>query len=176
MRYIIKSGVLYRESDGKRLAGIRGSLTGPGKQICPEDSGNAWTADIFTPEASGVNRGDVRKKEYVLHDEKGCAAAAGRPGYKEDDDPDKTGWPLARLPRVDHADIRIGDVPFRLTMRSGGNYDLQDYAGESALSIVHRGISGGWNLETEQSFSPELLCGLFVFCRYIEHENEFLTV
>ncbi|MCR5089383.1 MAG: hypothetical protein K6C08_07735 [Oscillospiraceae bacterium] len=61
-------------------------------------------------------------------------------------------------------------------MYTGRRYDLQDRDGNSILRIVHRGISGGWNLETQYIFPAEIICGIFVFCRYIEYENEFLTV
>ena len=41
---------------------------------------------------------------------------------------------------------------------------------------MHRGIAGGWTLEDNCGFSPEMLCGIFIFCRYIEQENEFMIV
>ena len=44
------------------------------------------------------------------------------------------------------------------------------------MHILRRGIMGGWTIEDETGLSPEDLRGLFVFCRCLERENEFLTV
>lgn len=44
------------------------------------------------------------------------------------------------------------------------------------VHILHRGIMGGWTIEDETGLLPKNLCGLFVFCRYLERENEFMTV
>ena len=35
---------------------------------------------------------------------------------------------------------------------------------------------GGWLFHDDHGFAPEVLCGIFAFCRYIEQENEFLIV
>ncbi len=176
MRYIIRFGVLCRESDGQRLASIKGSVTGPEKKIRSEDAQASWSAGILSDGITEAGKRDIRKKEYVLRDQNSHIAAIGKPQYKEGDEPDATGWPLSRLPRVDHAELSIYDIPYRLTMYTGRRYDLQDRDGNSILRIVHRGISGGWNLETQYIFPAEIICGIFVFCRYIEYENEFLTV
>ena len=42
--------------------------------------------------------------------------------------------------------------------------------------IMHRGLCGGWSIDADEAFSPGILCGLFAFCRYMEHENEFMIV
>ena len=40
----------------------------------------------------------------------------------------------------------------------------------------HRGLIGGWTVEDDAGFTPEILCALFTFSRYLEHENEFVVV
>ena len=61
-------------------------------------------------------------------------------------------------------------------MENVQNYVLTDAQGRCAVRIIHRGMSGGWKLDVSQPLSPSLLCGLFIFCRYLEKENEFVVV
>ena len=61
-------------------------------------------------------------------------------------------------------------------MQNSQNYTLRDRAGYIVVQIMHRGLTGGWNMEVDEDFTPEILSGLFAFCRYIEQENEFLVV
>ena len=63
-----------------------------------------------------------------------------------------------------------------LEMHNCQNYSLKNCRGEVILQVMHRGICGGWNLVTNYDFVPEVICGLFLFCRYIEQENELLII
>ncbi|MDE6995216.1 MAG: hypothetical protein K2P41_12460 [Lachnospiraceae bacterium] len=65
---------------------------------------------------------------------------------------------------------------FLLTMHNSQNYSLKDQNGKTVLQILHRGLIGGWLLETDFPFQAQILSGLFIFCRFIEQENEFLIV
>ena len=47
---------------------------------------------------------------------------------------------------------------------------------EYLLTDNEKGIAGGWIVEDICGFVPEIICGIFIFCRYIEQENEFLIV
>lgn len=47
---------------------------------------------------------------------------------------------------------------------------------QNANLIVHRGVTGGWDIDAPAAMSAGLVCGLYVFSRYLERENEFLTV
>jgi len=61
-------------------------------------------------------------------------------------------------------------------MHSSRNYALKDSAGYSVVQIVRRGPAGGWDIEAVGELAPEILCGLFAFCGYMEQENESLIV
>ena len=63
-----------------------------------------------------------------------------------------------------------------LRMHNSQNYTMKDIHDADVLRIMHRGLIGGWLLEDRCGFAPETLCGLFIFCRYIELENEFIIV
>ena len=65
---------------------------------------------------------------------------------------------------------------YLLTMHNSQNYSLINAHNSEVLRIMHKGIAGGWAVEDHSGFTPEIICGIFIFCRYIEQENEFLIV
>ncbi len=176
MKYLIKAGTLYPEQQSDALAKIENILFGPDKKITLLKNKTTLRTTILDPKIHSEDQDCSQVREYVLLDAGDHIVASGDPGYAQGDDPAVTGWPLCRIPRVDHAQITIDNQNYLLTMHNNQNYSLSDPAGSTVLQILHRGLSGGWTLDTSLRFSPELLCGLMVFCRYIEQENEFLTV
>lgn len=176
MRYFMKSGVLYEEASRRMLAKIKSAAVGPVKKIYCEGAAPVLKTDIRRREPLSEPMGSIRNKAYLMTDGEDHAIAVGRPAYAEGDDPAEAGWPVCRMPRVDRAEVAVRGTEYLLIMQNSQNYTLRDMGGNEALRIVHRGIAGGWNIEDDVGFPPEILCGIFVFCRYIEQENEFLVV
>lgn len=174
MKYTMKAGVLYQ--DEKILTRIKGSLNGPNKNVFLADGALVLRTDIESVGDSGKKTGDIRQSRYVMLDETGAECASARPDYAEGDDPEIVGWQVYRIPRIDHAGFLYGDSEYTLVMQNSQNYSLTDISGNKVVQIFHRGLIGGWNIEAEDSFSPQIICGIFAFCRYMEHENEFLIV
>lgn len=174
MRYIMRAGTLY--SQNNMLANIKGALTGPEKKIFSADGRLLLQTNIRNLDTSAGKTGDVRLRQYMLLDADGKEYAVARPDYAEGDDPAVTGWPLCRMPKVDHAQVIMGGNEYRLNMWNSQNYCLEKSTGEKVVQIFHRGLTGGWELEAADEITPEVICGIFVFCRYIEQENEFLAV
>ena len=175
MQYTIKSGVLYNETQ-TALANIKSALLGPQRKIFSITNETLLTADIRYLDESKASSGDVRNREYILTDTKNQLIGSAHPGYAEGDDPNVVGWPICRMPRVDHADLVMNGKEFLLTMHNSQNYSLMDTNDLEVLCIMHKGIAGGWMVESNCGFAPEIICGIFTFCRYIEQENEFLIV
>lgn len=67
-------------------------------------------------------------------------------------------------------------IKFSLNMYNSQYYVLRNTNGDDVLSILHKGTTGGWFFDDKQGFAPEILCAIFVFCRYMEQENELLIV
>lgn len=176
MKYLMKSGILYDEEFQQVLAKVKNTLTGPVKKIYQNAGEPSLSTDIYYADTKKEHIGDVRYKSYVLINRKNQIIATAQPEYAEEDDPDINGWPLCRMPRVNHAQVFIDDQKYLLTMHNSQNYSMKNTAGHEVLKIMHRGLSGGWSLEDTVDFAPDFLCGLFAFCRYIEQENEFLIV
>ena len=71
---------------------------------------------------------------------------------------------------------KVNGEEYLLTMHNSQNYSLINAHNSEVLRIMHKGIAGGWAVEDICGFVPEIICGIFIFCRYIEQENEFLIV
>lgn len=176
MNYTMKLGMLYKENCTKDLAKIKSAIIGAEKNIYVNENESIAKTNIRNLAKSNENRGDVRFREYVLLNREGQVIVSGRPDYAKGENPDEAGWPAVRVPRVDHADVYIKEKKYILEMHNCQNYSLKNCRGEVILQVMHRGICGGWNLITNYDFVPEVICGLFLFCRYIEQENELLII
>lgn len=174
MKYIMKAGTLY--FNDITSARIKGTFTGPEKKIYSDNGTMAMHTDIVNLDVPSNERGNVRYRQYILFDVNGNKHAVARPDYAEGDDPTVVGWPICRMPRVDHAKIVLDGKEYLLVMQNDQNYSLSEKSGKIVVQIFHRGLGGGWNIEATDDFVPETICGIFVFCKYIEQENEFLVV
>lgn len=176
MQYMIKAGVLYKNKSQIAMAKIKSTLMGQQKKIQSMTDQLLMTAYIRCLDESKASSGDVRNREYILTDSENQLIGSARPGYEDGDDPDVVGWPICRMPRVDHAEISVKGEKYLLTMHNSQNYFLTNTQNSEVLRIMHTGIAGGWTVEDHCGFAPEIICGIFTFCRYIEQENEFLIV
>lgn len=176
MNYIMKLGMLYEENSTKNLAKIKSAIIGAEKKIYIHENELIAKTDIRNLEQNNENSGDVRFREYVMLDREGNVIVSGHPDYAKGENPDEVGWPAVRVPKVDHAKICIGEKEYILRMYNSQNYSLKNSKGDVVLQVIHKGICGGWNLVTDYNFVPEIICGLFLFCRYIEQENELLII
>lgn len=174
MKYTMRAGVLYAcETPVMR---IKGAFAGPEKKIISEDGEILLRTIIRSLEAPPEMRGNAHFREYIMLDGNEKEYAAAKPGYAEGEEQAAAGWPVCRMPRVDHAGLLVEDKEYLLIMQNSQNYSLKTLSGESVMQIFHRGLAGGWNIEAADDLAPELICGIFVFCRYLEQENEFLIV
>ncbi|MCC8169779.1 MAG: hypothetical protein LIO59_05375 [Oscillospiraceae bacterium] len=176
MLYIMQSGTLSVSESGEKLAQIKSDFCGAKKTISLQGENTEYRTDIDITDTSTEQREDVRRRVYILKNSDGETLMEAHPDYAEDDNPDVVGWSIYRAQKVDHADISIGGTSYLLVMHNSQNYSLLDKDGDNVLQIIHRGIFGGWTIDSKETFPPQMLCGLFVFCRYIEQENEFIVV
>lgn len=186
MQYVMKAGMLCDRNQKKVFARVKREFAGTERSILSADGAFSLRTDIRRLDAggygktgeyeSGAGGGDVRCLEYVLCDGTGQVRAAARPDYAEDDMPEKNGWPPYRVPKVDHARLKMDGREFELVMESNTAYTLSESSGEEVLKIFHRGLTGGWDIEAADRLLPETVCGLYAFCRYLEQENELMIL
>ncbi len=180
MEYVMKSGMLYDRDQKRALARVKREFAGSERKILSADGAPVLRTEIRRPENredTSQNTGDgVRSVEYILEDMASRVCAAAQPDYAEGEEPEKTGWPPYRMPKVDHAHLRMDGREFKLAMKGGAGYTLSELSGKEVLRILHRGITGGWDIDAADRLRPETICGLFVFCRYMERENEIVIV
>ena len=177
MEYVMKSGILTRTGAGctrVESARIKGAF-GVRKVILSGDGAETFYTDIREKGGDWPGSG-LHGREYVLLDQADQVLASALPDYAQGEDPAQAGWPVYRLPGVDHAAVRIGQAAYTMWMKDSRDYQMMGQTGETVLRILHRGVPGGWDLFLSDPLSPEVLCALFVFSRYLEQENEFITV
>lgn len=174
MKYIMKSGNLFL--DDTMSVRIKSTFVGPEKKIFAANGELLIRTSIYHLEAPPNEKDNVRYRQYVMLDGIGKECAIAKPDYAEGDDPAVVGWPICRMPRVDHAQLFIGRKEYLLTMKNSQTYFLSEKNGKVVVQILHRGLCGGWDIDAADDFVPEIICGIFVFCRYIEQENEFTVV
>lgn len=169
----MKAGVLF--TGEKMLARITGEAAGAERRIVSPGGELLLRTRIRCLPAPPERSACVQYRRYLLLDAQGAACAEARPDYAADFDPETQGWPVCRMPRIDRAALRTGGQQYLLVMHNSQNYALMD-SGKTAVQVVHRGVTGGWDIDAPAAFSPALICGLFVFCRYLERENEWCIV
>ena len=175
MHYVIQTGILF-SGENQPLVRLKGAFSGQEKTICTPDGAIVMRTGIRTIPQTCEYGGDVRSHEYVLSNEDGTTVATARPDYAEESDPSVTGWPVCRMPRVDHAQVSLRGKDYRLNFQNSQNYTLTDSDHATRVQIIHRGLMGGWNVEADEAFLPGELCGIFAFCRYLEQENEPMVI
>ncbi len=173
MKYTLLGGVLYKRGGKDPLARIKAAAPGYVRQIDSCDGAKHLETRIQYID-SHMNAFDARNREYVAVCD-GSVCALAHPDYAPGEDPKEQGWPVCRCPRVDRANVELGGCPMELTMRSSQVYILMSH-GDLAMRIRHRGIAGGWDIDAREDLTPEVICCIFVFSRYMERENEFITV
>lgn len=175
MLYIMKSGYLFSAKENKPVAQIKNALWSQEKtiQLLGQNASFKVTAESTSP---AERRGDVRQKRYFLYGQMDSPLLTGQPAYTAQDDPDVVGWPICRLPKADHAIIQMESETYHLNMINNQYYAMQDQNGYEVLQILHRGITGGWEIQADAQFAPEVISAIFLFSHYLEQENEFLVV
>ena len=137
MKYTIKAGTLYKNESQLALARIKSALLGPQREILSIAGELLLTADARYLDESKASSGDVRNREYLLTDNENHLVGSARPGYAEGDDPGVVGWPICRMPRVDHANIVVNGEEYLLTMHNCQNYSLLNTHNSEVRYPVH---------------------------------------
>lgn len=176
MGYLIKSGILWEE--GKKRGYIKYTGSGAERQIFSCDDKLLVKVRTERQKADTEERGDISYITYVMTDLNGKEVAVAKPEYADNENPAVYGWPLCHLPRVNRARVFIHRCKkkYWLVMENAGKYVLKEESGKAVMEITHRGLVGGWDIAGTEDFGCEGVCGIFLFGRFLERENEFWVV
>jgi len=172
--YRMKSGALYQETGSKVLASIKSKFVNEEKSVLSADAVPDLQLSIDHLTNPKLQNSDVRLHAYEAKDMKGKIVMTGHPSYAKGEDPLEQGWPVNRTPRVDTVSFVWKGQRYAITMVNNQNYRItsQD-SNDGVMEILHKGLFGGWDIKADDRFTPESICSIFVFCRYLEMENEF---
>ncbi len=162
MKFSFNGRVLYGDGDRRPLAVLKGGLSGD-KRVLSADG----TLALKTT---------VRDREYVIISPDGTEIAVALPEYAEGENPAEKGHPVCRMPRTDRARIHSQGREFLLSLERGNGCQLWDGSKKLLARFTRRGWGRGWGIEAADRLSPELVCGVFAFCQYLERENELIVV
>lgn len=171
MHYTMKSGALLAE-DGRPAARIAADPMNTARTVTVDGSNVSFRTRIQNSAAGTEHSGDARFHTYLLENQQGQVLMQAVPVYDQQDDPDKQGWPVCRMPGIDHAQLTLEGGQYLLTMADRQHYTLTDAQG-TAMQLRHRELCGGWDLEDFRQLPAQILCGIFLFCRYLEQEIAF---
>ena len=176
MKYILKSGMLFAENNEQPLAKIKSMFLGPNKMIYSEKDELLFQTTILDSGIQTDNNCDVRSHKYVITIPNGDKIASAYPNYDKKNDPNIVGWPICHVPHVNRAKVIWGNYEYELVRKDSQHYQLKSKSEIHFLEIKHRGLIGGWEIHATDNFSHQIICGLFIFCKYIEQENDFMLI
>lgn len=165
MKYVMRSNTLFDEKNNKR-AYIHASASYL-KSVIRSENG-----EIINAELRMNSSYDAHKHEYVMTDNESNVIASARPRYSKDEDPDQNGWPLNRAPLVDEASLTIRGGIYKIIRVGYPKYEIRDSAGRLMLGTAYSPLMKNWNIYASKSLSPEIICAIVIFCKYLEFEND----
>ena len=188
MKYIMKAGKLYL--DGAVLIQCRNRMISPGKIICDKegrellyteifqkDKNQAATVNTWQKDDNNAEYRDISGRRYLIREMDGSVCASAAPFYAAEEKLSENGFPVCRMPRVDHAVLDIRGKAFVLIRRKWGEYVLQDEKGQVLMQIRYTGVIGQqYEIETFAAWEPEMIAGIVQLGRYMERESEFLNI
>lgn len=171
MNYYIHFGKLYLRKKNQQeicLCYIKGPFYSTNKTIISSKDNSILKAEIEQKQKDGK----LDSRKYLLKDEADHIIAEGHPEYAEGADP----WPVSHAPRVNRLHINMQDSTYELKMLNSQNFVMKDQKDCSVMEIIHNDIGGGWNTVIYKDFDSCIVMGMFVFCRFLDKENEFMVV
>lgn len=172
MNYYIHFGKLYavdHAQPGPCLCHLKAPFYSLTKEIVSPDGKPILKSEIVQENKSGKT--DSRR--YLLKDDRDEIIAKGSLQFADLADP----WPISHAPRIDRVSISLLGQNYLLKMLNSQNFILSDQKSDNKkMEIIHDGINGGWNISAASDFAAYIVMGIFLFCRYLDKENEFVVV
>ncbi len=188
MKYIMKSGKLYL--DGVMLIQCKSRRISSWKIICDKEGKELLYTEIYQKNSDVSGISDMQAKEsrraeyrdiagrrYLLRKMDGSICTSAAPFYAAEERLTENGFPVCRMPRVDHVLMDIQGKTCVLIRKKWGEYVLQDEGGKVLMQILYAGALGlQYEIETFSTWKPEMIVGIVQLSRYMERESEFLNV
>lgn len=167
------------DQNGKRLGNITRKLLSL-KYIFknPQGESLAYT-DIYTGSCQSQDKTFFENTEYVLISEPGKdRLAAGFPAYNENVDASKLNTFYMKPPLTDRMTLQIRNMDERFYLRTNirSGYTIITGIDGNILGNISRLKKGTFSVELSGFDAPVLLCGIFLFTKYLLNENRSIDI
>lgn len=169
MKYSMRSNILFDENNN-RCARVSSSASYLKNKICSS------AERMLNTELRMNSSFDANDHEFILTDSDAKVIAYAKPRYSKSEDPHLNGWPLNRAPLVDEAILKIEGEVYVITRVGYPKYELRDSNGVLVLGAAYSSLMRNWSIYTKDRFTPDIVCAIVVFCKYLEFENEAVIV
>ena len=170
MKYYLKSQIFYDEKNNRR-AYIQSTPTYLKSYIRDSDGNEMLTAELRMNSSH-----DARRHEYLLTDSNLKTVASARPYYAESDTPEIYGWPFCRTPEIDNLSLKVNENSYEIVRIGYPKYEIRDSLGNLVLGLSYSLIARQWNVYADNHFTEAIICGIILFCQYLEFENDVIIL
>ena len=171
-------GYTVADPDGKPLALIKPKLFSPRFTIMTPQGDTVAYADICVHRPKDFATANLENTSYLLLcAQSGERLATGLPAYHEDVDGTKLPTYWRRPPLADRMAVLLQGMedPFFLRVKMDGSAVISGIA-KDVTGSVKRLKGGDFSAELSPREDTTLLCGIFLFTRYLLMENELIIV
>lgn len=178
MRYHIHFGSLFTSSNQQEencLYYLKPPVYTQNKVIAAYEGTDEFSVEIEEAEAETPSQ----MHRYLLKDKKGNLLMEGCPGFGYGGVPAPQTFSRTFPPhsRADHVTVTSpSGISGILQMLNSQNFILTAQDGHKAAELIHNGAGGGWNVCADDTIAPVLIMGIFLFSRYLDKENEFVSI
>lgn len=145
--------------------------------LLQKDAGVGLADEVLEKAGCIAEYRDISGRRYLIRGMDGSVYASAAPFYAAEEKLSENGFPVCRMPRVDHAVLDIRGKAFVLIRRKWGEYVLQDEKDQVLMQIRYTGVIGQqYEIETFAAWEPEMIAGIVQLGRYMERESEFLNI
>lgn len=81
-----------------------------------------------------------------------------------------------RTPEIDNLSLKVNENSYEIVRIGYPKYEIRDSLGDSVLELRYSLIARQWSVYTDNHFTAPIICGIILFCQYLEFENDVIVL